>query len=274
MAPTPSGYVHAGNAVNFLLTAAMARSLGAELRLRIDDLDAERIRPVFIDDIFVTLDWLGIGWTAGPLDRRDHERHFAQKERVPLYLERVALLKEQGDLYACTCTRTKLRRTPCDCRRHGLPFDRREAVWRLHLPPDAVVRMKSFSGDPVLLTPAALMPDPVIRQRMDLGGRPSYQVASLVDDAEHGTTFIVRGHDLLASTACQLYLADRLGLEGFTGVRFLHHPLLLDESGGKLSKSAGARSILSMRGEGAGPGSIKAQAEAMLDQLLPGHSMP
>ncbi|MBK9176054.1 MAG: hypothetical protein IPM46_06890 [Flavobacteriales bacterium] len=65
LAPTPSGYVHAGNAVNFLLTAAMARSLGAELQLRIDDLDAERIRPACIADIFTALDWLGIRWTAG-----------------------------------------------------------------------------------------------------------------------------------------------------------------------------------------------------------------
>ncbi|MBK9176053.1 MAG: hypothetical protein IPM46_06885 [Flavobacteriales bacterium] len=109
---------------------------------------------------------------------------------------------------------------------------------------------------------------------MDISGRPSYQIASLVDDAEHGTTFIVRGQDLLASTACQLYMADRLGLEGFTRVRFLHHPLLIDESGGKLSKSEGARSIKSMRGEGVGPAAIKAEAQAMLDQLLPGHSMP
>lgn len=274
LAPTPSGYLHAGNAINFLLSAMMARALGAELRLRIDDLDAERIRPAFIDDIFVSLEWLGIRWATGPRDRRDHELRFSQADRVPLYLEHAALLKEQGDLYACTCSRTSLHRRPCDCRQRGLHFDRRDAAWRLHFPPDAMVRMEVMMADPVLLAPASLMPDPVIRQRPDLGGRPSYQIASLVDDAEHGTTFIVRGQDLLASTACQLYLADRLGLESFKRVRFLHHPLLTDEAGDKLSKSDGARSLKRMRAEGMGPEAIMDQARTMLAELMPGHSMP
>jgi glutamyl-tRNA synthetase len=88
------------------------------------------------------------------------------------------------------------------------------------------------------------MGDFVIWQR---NGEPAYQLASLVDDEEYGMDCIVRGSDLLPSTAAQMWLAERLGYPHFRQARFLHHGLLLDKGGGKLSKSEGAVSLRAMR---------------------------
>jgi glutamyl/glutaminyl-tRNA synthetase len=271
IAPTPSSFLHAGNGMAFLLTARLAHSVGASLRLRIDDLDAERVRPAFIDDLFECMRWLGIEWDEGPRDRHDHERNWSQLGRLQRYQEALDLLKEQGDLYACTCTRKTLsilqrpgaRR--CECRSKQVPFSANEAVWRLHIPGDAVVRMEQVRGDAVFLQPGELMSDPVLRQRTSFegGARPAYQIASLVDDMEHGITHIVRGEDLLPSTACQLYMADRLGLEPFKQVRFLHHGLVTDADGQKLSKSEGAKALRTMRAAGKTADALRVQAEEM-----------
>ena len=269
-APTPSGFLHAGNAVNFLITALVATRERAVVRLRIDDLDADRMRPEYVDDIFDSLHWLGLEWTEGPRDRADHERAFSQLERMPRYLEVIGLLKEQGDLYACGCTRSELRRRPCSCRGKGLPFDAPHLSWRLRLPSDAMLRMERWPSGALVLRPAELLTDPVVRQRADLGGRPAYQIASLVDDLDHGITHIVRGQDLLPSTACQLYLAERIGADAFRQVRFLHHGLLLDGEGHKLSKSDGAGSLLAMRRAGIGPQALRDRAVLALAEALDG----
>lgn len=268
IAPTPSGWLHAGNAVNFLLTAAVARKAGAAVRLRIDDIDAERARPAYVDDVFDALRWLGIAWDEGPRDRDEHERLHAQRLRIGRYQEQLDLLKEQGDLYACTCSRAEARQGACGCRQKGRSFTDPDAAWRLHLPGDALVRVPSLFGGERCLGPARHMPDPVVRQRAALGGRPAYQIASLLDDADHGITHIVRGEDLLPSTLCQLYLAERLGLEAFLQVRFVHHPLLLGPDGAKLSKSGGAASLKAMRERGDSPDALRAEADAMLAALM------
>lgn len=267
IAPTPSGYLHAGNAINFLITAEVARECGASIRLRIDDLDVERMRPQYIDDIFASLRWLGIDWSFGPRDRQEHDRAWSQQLRLGRYHEALSLLKEQGDLYACTCSRAMQKQLRCECRSKQLDFHSPEAVWRLHLPVDALVQLMPLFGEPRWLSPAQHMPDPVVRQRIGLGGRPAYQIASLVDDEEHGITHIVRGVDLLPSTLCQLYLADRLGIAGFQQVRFVHHPLITDAQGGKLSKSEGASSLRAMRKAGQTADALRERAVAMLDAL-------
>ncbi|MCB9184949.1 MAG: tRNA glutamyl-Q synthetase [Flavobacteriales bacterium] len=274
IAPTPSGFLHAGNAVSFLITRELAQRQGARLRLRIDDLDAERARPEYVQDIFDSLAWLGIACTDGPRTVKEQVEVFSQHRRLGAYAEAISILKEQGDLYACTCSRGDQRRGGCACRQRHLPFDGPAVTWRLHLPQDAYVRMRAMDGSEAVLQPARWMSDPVLRQRADLGARPAYQIASLVDDAEFGTTFIVRGEDLLPSTACQLYLAERLGLHAFQRIRFLHHPLLKDEAGNKLSKSEGALALKSLRERGESPEPLQAKASAMLVAALATHSNP
>mgnify|MGYP000884080576 CR=1 FL=1 len=266
LAPTPSGFLHAGNAINFLITDRLARAAGARLRLRIDDLDAERVRPPYLEDVFLSLAWLGIVPDEGPVSVDDHQRHWSQQARIPRYQELLDRLRVDGHLYACTCSRKEMSVAPCGCRTARKPFNAPDTAWRLHVPDGTTARVEELSGDAENVRLDALMPDPVVRQR---NGRPAYQIASLADDVDHGITFIVRGMDLQPSTACQLYLARLLGLERFLEVRFLHHPLAVDDAGKKLSKSEGASSLKAMREAGRTPDELVERAERVLNALRP-----
>ncbi len=274
LAPTPSGFLHAGNAVNLVIAHTLARAAGARLRLRIDDLDAERVRPAYVADVFRSLRWLGITWDDGPVSPEEHAADFSQLLRLPRYHALIARLRAclsgrraGGHLYACTCSRSRLARAACTCRSAGHPFDAPDTAWRLHVPQGTIIHVPVLAGAPVTVDLAEAMGDPVLRQR---NGRPAYQIASLADDLDHGTTFIVRGADLLASTACQLHLAQLLGEEAFLHVAFLHHPLERAADGTKLAKSAGSTSLHAMRAAGHGPEALWARAEAVLQDLLAG----
>jgi glutamyl-tRNA synthetase len=105
IAPTPSGFLHAGNAVNFLITHELARAARGTLLLRIDDLDAERARPEYLDDIFRSLEWLGIDWDEGPTGPEDFLRNWSQRSRIERYSELLLGLRKGGHLYACECSR-------------------------------------------------------------------------------------------------------------------------------------------------------------------------
>ncbi|MEO8734552.1 MAG: glutamate--tRNA ligase family protein, partial [Flavobacteriales bacterium] len=85
IAPTPSGYLHAGNGAAFFATWKIARSIGAKLLLRIDDLDAERVRPEYVADVFETLRWCGIDWDEGPKNANDFSQHWSQHLRLAHY---------------------------------------------------------------------------------------------------------------------------------------------------------------------------------------------
>lgn len=273
LAPTPSGLLHAGNAFNFLLTHALAKALGLRILLRIDDLDSERVRPAYVDHVFRTLHALGIHWDLGPRTPEELATKWSQQFRLPRYHALIAALRQRGHLYACACSRSTLRhlgadgRYPGTCRELGLPFDAPEVAWRLRIPEDIEVQVQGLRGEVQLVKVGAFVGDPVVRQR---NGRPAYQVASLSDDVDHGVTHIVRGEDLLPSTACQVHMAGLLGLSAFQQVRFVHHPLLLDANGEKLSKSAGSAAV------GTGPlqlehvEALRQQAQAMLESLLKG----
>jgi glutamyl-tRNA synthetase len=237
IAPTPSGYLHEGNVLSFLATAQLAKEHNGRLLLRIDDLDAERQRPEYVDDIFSTLQALGIAWDEGPSDAADFAANWSQQLRLPRYNELLLELKAEGHLYACSCSRTE--RTTCTCFSKTLPFDAQDHVWRLRIPEEAQVRMKRWPDDRIEVHRVVeQIQDPVLRQR---NGRPAYQIASLADDVDYRINVIVRGRDLLPSTCCQLYIARLLGLSAFENTLFVHHPLITDEAGRKLSKSQGAK---------------------------------
>ncbi|MBK6626242.1 MAG: tRNA glutamyl-Q synthetase [Flavobacteriales bacterium] len=278
LAPTPSGFLHAGNAVNFLLTDRLARRAGASLRLRIDDLDAERERPTYVQDIFEGLAWLGIRPDVGPRDAEDHRLHGSQQLRIPRYRELADALRSAGEVYACGCSRQQRATllaagvTTCGCRTAGSDLDDGTLAWRVRIPEDAEVTVHGLFGPARSERPFAWLPDPVVMLRAQDGRprRPAYQLASLADDVDHDITFIVRGEDLFPSTLVQLHLARVLGLSAFAAVRFLHHPLLTDDRGAKLSKSEGATSLRAMRLAGHGPQTLIAEADAMLRQLAAG----
>ncbi|MCB9169679.1 MAG: hypothetical protein H6594_04930 [Flavobacteriales bacterium] len=274
IAPTPSGYLHAGNAFNFLLTERLVRHLGGHLLLRIDDLDVGRMRPEFVEDIFRSLEWLGIAWDDGPSGPDALERVWSQRHRSPQYRKCLSELRERGALYACDHSRTSLLedRSPgkpyCAHRSGDLPFDAPGAVWRLRVPEDTRIVIQQFDKGGEEVDLMSVMPDPVLRVR---DGRPGYQIASLCDDLVQGIDLIVRGADLLPSSACQTHLARVLGRTAFMDVRFVHHGLIFGQDGLKLSKSAGADSLKAMRERNADPTVLKAMADKKAMEILEAH---
>lgn len=240
LAPTPSGFLHLGNALNFTLNWLAAKYCGglaqneppAKIFLRIDDLDADRKRPEYIQDIFDSLDWLQLDWTGDPVFQSD-------VARTPMYVKLLNQLREQNLLFACQKSRRDLEvfggTYPPEFRNQGLDLDQPEVAWRIKTP-------RNFP-----------IPDFVVRRR---DGIPAYQVSSLADDLEMGITHIIRGQDLETSSIAQRFLAEAISADNFLKINFLHHPLVLGEGGVKLSKSAGATSLRAMRDAGENPGIV------------------
>ena len=108
LAPTPSGYLHLGNILSFVITAGLARKNGAEILLRIDDMDHERVRKEYLDDIFETLTFLEIPWDEGPRSTEEHQKKFTQKLRQKLYQSGLDKLVSKNLVFGCRCSRTDL----------------------------------------------------------------------------------------------------------------------------------------------------------------------
>ncbi|PRY09873.1 glutamyl-tRNA synthetase [Pontibacter ummariensis] len=253
LAPTPSGYLHLGNALSFALTWALARKSHGTLALRIDDLDNTRFREEYLQDIFDTIRFLGIDYDEGPQDARDFLEHYSQHRRLSQYQEMLEQLSAQGLLYACPCSRSQITAVspqglyPLTCRAKGLPLSQPGTAWRIRVPEDTVISFQDLLLGRCHIPLGQEMPDFVVRRK---DGVPAYQVASVCDDLLMGITHLVRGQDLLASTAAQLFLAQCAGESSFATMQFLHHPILLEPDGNKLSKSHDSLSINQMRKQG------------------------
>lgn len=248
LAPTPSGFLHAGNAVNFTLNWLAARlHPGARVLLRIDGLDADRKRPEYVQDVFDTLNWLDLDWDEGPRNAADFEKNWSQLLRLPLYFKALDALQAGGHLFACGKSRRDLEpfqgKYPPEFRNQHLSPDDPNVAWRIRTP----------EGSP--------LPDFVVRRR---DGIPAYQLASVVDDLHFGITHVIRGADLQESTEAQLFLAQCLNRPDYARIQFLHHPLLTDDTGIKLSKSAGASALRQWQAEGRPPERVFKQAAAWL----------
>lgn len=246
IAPTPSGYLHIGNALNFVLTWLWARKAGGSVRLRIDDLDAPRIRPEYLEDIFETLEWLGLDWDEGPFSVTEHEQKFSQTHRQDYYRAFLEELIATGKVFACTCSRKSLEKEACNCFNKAVPLNSPEAALRV-LTPDSVIVIKDAVAGVLSIPLDKDMHNFVVRRKE---GMVAYQVSSLADDLLYKVNLIIRGQDLLGSTAAQTYLATISGKTAFAGCSFYHHPLITDNSGQKLSKSAGSGSLRAMRAQG------------------------
>ncbi len=255
LAPTPSGYLHLGNALNFLLTWEFVRKHHGRLILRIDDADSTRARPEYVEDIFRTLEWLGIDWDLGPSGPDDFARHYSQSAQTEKYHAAIEGLER---VYSCGCSRKNIRKIfgstiyGGSCRERQLPFVKGLTAKRI-----IVDRSVSNNGESIDL--GRLMGDFVLWTRDDT---PAYQLVSLVEDETHGVTHIFRGEDLLTSTHAQKYLAEELGCPKFQQARVFHHELLYDPAGCKLAKSSGSASLKALRESGQGK-------EAVLEMLRP-----
>lgn len=260
IAPTPSGFLHLGNAFSFLLTKTLAQRHGAKILLRIDDLDRERYRPEYVQDIFDTLDFLEIQIDLGPKSLAELESEWSQVHRMGLYEEALEKLKQSGKLFSCDCSRNKIQQMDSrgfylgQCLDRRTTLDRPEAAWRVNTLDSDFLTFKEYPNQ----KKTDLIPEEtafyVVRKKDRL---PAYHLSSVVDDVHFGVDLIVRGKDLLPSTLAQLDLANLLGFTSFSEATFVHHELLKGPNQSKLSKSAGSLSIQTLRKEGKKPDDIK-----------------
>ena len=249
MAPTPSGYLHRGNLFNFLLNWLYARKNGGRVLLRIDDLDAARMRTEYLGDIFRVLELFGLDWDLGPTEPADFLENWSQNGHTDRYEAWLKTLQDKGLTYACSCSRSGLQKAgfsgayPGLCRHKNLPYLVGSTALRLNME-----LVKTLVGEDVFSYTHDLMgtawqgmpADPVVRRR---DGVAAYHIASVADDVYHGVTHAFRGMDLLESTVIQRALAAAAGHPEFLAVRFGHHELMADAQGAKLSKSAGADAV-------------------------------
>ncbi len=268
IAPTPSGLLHLGNGVSFIVTWVLARANNGEVFLRIDDLDAERSRPEYVVDIFETLEWLGLDYDEGPSGPDDFYANYSQQLRLEQYQDTLNKLRTKGHLFACTCSRRQINeqsedgRYPGTCRDQALDWWAPQTAWRVRVPDEVEVSFREWRQGRSCISPGQEMGDFVLRQKNE---RPAYQLASLLDDLQWNINFIVRGQDLLSSTGAQIYLAELLNETAFTEATFWHHPLLTDESGEKLSKSKMSTALKARREMGEGPQALYLEAAKWLD---------
>lgn len=258
LAPSPTGALHLGNARTFLINWAMARTLGWRIIFRIEDLDGPRVKPgadtAAIDD----LRWLGLDWDEGPIYQRCD---------LSPYEHALQLLRSKQLAYPCACTRKDIEsaqsapnlgdhdmRYPGTCRsahRLASAATNEPLAWRVQIPDgevefvDQIAGAQRFNvqqqvGDFVIATKAGL---------------PAYQLAVVVDDARQGVTDIVRGDDLLASTARQIWLYRMLELVSASHPlpRYWHLPLVLGADGRRLAKRHGDTRVAHYRALGVAP---------------------
>ena len=265
IAPTPSGFLHLGNVLSFAITAALAQKTGAEILLRIDDLDQARVSEQYLQDIFDTLNFLNIPWDEGPRTVAAFKAAYSQIHRMAAYNEALKILADNGMVFACTCSRKLLNisgnnNNACSCISKNIALTAGNVSWRL-MTGNKELTVKNYNGDMVRTTLPPGMKNFVVRKK---DGYPSYQLASLVDDLYYGIDLIIRGEDLWPSTLAQHELSKALCENTFSRITFYHHPLLMETPGKKLSKSAGATSIKYFRENGKTAGQVYSLIAEML----------
>jgi glutamyl-tRNA synthetase len=225
LAPTPSGFLHQGNLFNFMLNWLYARKCEGKVFLRIDDLDSERAKPEYVEAIFRDLEAMGMDWDIGPSGPDDFYKKWSQKHRTDRYVELIKTLSDKGFTYGCECSRKSLHEQgfsgeyPGICRKKSLVFQADRTSLRF-----SREALGFASGDPIIM-------------RKD--GIPAYHIGSICDDVEYGVTHVFRGKDLEESTQLQEEIAGAAAIAGYGDIQFLHHELILDRNGEKLSKSLG-----------------------------------
>ncbi len=245
-APSPTGELHLGNASSALLAWLSIRARDGCFVMRLEDLDRNRVRRGLAEQILQELSWLGLDWDEGP-DRGGPHGPYDQGRRAPQYEQAFARLRESGRVYPCFCSRRDVAaaasapqapgdelRYPGTCRdldpRHAaerVAAGERHA-WRFRVDPGDRPRFVDLVHGP---WDGSAPPGDFVVYRADT--MPAYQLAVVVDDAAMRITEVVRGDDLLNSTAKQLLLFEALGL---TPPAFGHVPLLLGPDGVRLSK--------------------------------------
>jgi glutamyl-tRNA synthetase len=261
LAPSPTGLLHLGHARTFLIAWWRARNVGGRVLMRLEDLDGPRAKPEFGEAAVRDLAWLGLDWD-GPT--------YVQSTGLSEIAATATTLEQRGLAYACVCSRGDVRssqsapqlgdsepRYPGTCRGKFANMASAQAETgkpaglRLRVPDGSVTVTDVLLGERSFDVQTEVG-DFLIAKR---DGAPAYQLAVVVDDARQGITEVVRGEDLLSSAARQRLLQQALGLPA---VRYVHAPLVLDESGRRLAKREDDLSLQELRGGGTDPRAIVA----------------
>lgn len=281
-APSPTGPLHVGSALAALAAWASARHAGGRFVLRVEDIDGPRVIPGATEQQLAALRWLGLDWDEGP-DVGGPHAPYVQSQRTSRYDTALARLAADGRLFPCRRSRRDLAGlASAPHESDGLPPY--PAAWRpTHLAPgwfdgpldDCALRFRVDDGETVWTdrirgpqheTVASSVGDVVLRRR---DGVYAYQLAVVVDDLAMGVTEVVRGADLLDSTARQIQLVEALG---GTRPTYAHVPLVVGPGGDKLSKRDGALGLDALRDAGVAPEALVgwlAHALGQTDHLLP-----
>ena len=275
LAPSPTGHLHIGHARSFLLAWLSIRSRGGRVLLRIEDLDRERVKPGYIDDVLRDLEWLGLDWD-GPVQ--------LQSENEATLHEAAQSLLDSGQAFPCFCTRKEIalsapHASDAELRYLGTCRDRfatesegeaalgRQAGLRFRCDPKELTLKDAYLG-PFTSNPGHEVGDFLIRRR---DRAIAYQLAVVVDDARAGVTEVLRGRDLLSSTARQWLLQEALG---FPHPTWLHVPLVTDAGGRRLAKRDGDTTMASLRERGVDPRSLVAWLATSAGQPSDSHATP
>lgn len=259
LAPSPTGLLHVGHARTFWIAAQRAIKDQGTLILRNEDLDPQRSRAEFVCAMMEDLRWLGIDWSEGP-DVGGPYGSYSQSERRVHYLEAWRRLRAGGFLYPCTCSRKDLAQAagapndaddepvyPGTCRERKDVAEFREPAgvnWRFRVPDGEVVEFTDWNLGRQAYAAGSDFGDFLVWRRDDV---PAYHLAVVVDDAAMRITEVVRGADLLKSTARQLLLMRALG---YVAPEYFHCELVRDAAGARLAKRHDALSIRHLRESG------------------------
>ncbi|HEY1986991.1 MAG TPA: tRNA glutamyl-Q(34) synthetase GluQRS [Terracidiphilus sp.] len=288
LAPSPTGYLHVGHARTFWTAWQRARDAGGTLVMRMEDLDPDRSRSIYAEAACDDLRWLGIRWHEGP-DKGGPFGPYLQSKRRATYLDAWRKLLRDGYLFPCRCSRKDLEAAasaphesnaragqqasgleplddepmyPGTCRHRqarapqlpgptGVDTETPEGInWRFRVPDGEVVEFDDLNLGPQRYVAGVDLGDFVVWRR---DGVPSYQLACVADDAAMGITEVVRGADLLKSTARQILLNRALG---FKDPQWFHCRLIVDHNGRRLAKRHDALSLRAMRQRGLTPMNI------------------
>lgn len=267
IAPSPTGYLHLGHARTFWVAQERARAQGGTLILRNEDIDAVRFKLEFATAMIEDLRWFGFEWTEGP-DCGGPFAPYNQSERFSHYRTALEQLRASGCVYPCTCSRKDIAAAaraphaadddepiyPGTCRERApqlTPHASRPPNWRFRVPDGEVISFTDGYFGPQQFVAGKDFGDFVVWRHDDV---PAYQLAVVVDDAAMQITEVVRGADLLKSTARQLLLYRALGVNA---PAFCHCPLMTDAAGVRLAKRHDALSLRTLRDQGVSPESLR-----------------
>ena len=289
LAPSPTGYLHLGHARTFWVAQERSLARGGRLVLRNEDLDATRFKLAFAEAMLEDLRWFGFAWQEGP-DCGGPLGPYSQSGRSEFYSAAMRKLFASGSIYPCTCSRSDVLRAlaaphqgedepvyPGTCRppvadppsaiqnsqpRGECPtFAATPATanpggprvnWRFRVPDGETIAFLDGGFGPQQFIAGKDFGDFVVWRH---DGVPAYQLSVVVDDAAMRITEVVRGADLLASTARQILLYRALGVEP---PAFFHCPLMTDEAGVRLAKRHDALSLRQLRAAGRTPEELRA----------------